>query len=357
MDINNRTAQDKLVHILEIITVLSLSKENVIPSVNLITALGIVLLNVNSVSNSNEKQYLQEHLYNFSNISSLTRQLTDLIIEYIQESEIKTRKINLAVIEQYLTKSQKLLLITYAHSVSTINHQKNIKDVAELLKIQNIYLQIIESIFFEKNNCNLEALQEVKELLNPVNFEYLDIAVSNVAKDLLAILENTPEKQKERETSATSYEYLRQYQQSCKQLNNYCYELHQIMDEYHENNLVPDTFLTEISAISHQLQSQSFRVAVVGEFSQGKSTLLNALLKEEIQPVRAIPCSGTVTILKYGEQKRVICRYKDGREEEIPLEQYHEKAATAVCRFKRDSNNSGRTSYANVQDSLNQSLS
>jgi GTPase Era involved in 16S rRNA processing len=327
MDINNRTAQDKLVHILEVITGLSLCEENVIPSVSLITALGIALVKINSVSKSNEKQYLQEHLYNFSNIFSLTRQLTDLIIEYIHESEIETINNKFTVIEQYLTKSQKFLLITYIHSVSTINNQKNIKDIAELLKIQNTYLQTIESIFFEKNNCNLEASKVVKELLNPVNFEYLDIAVSNVAKDMLAVLENTPEQQKEIETTATSYEYLRQYQQSCKQLNNYCYELHQIMDEYHENNLIPDTFLTQISAISHQLQSPSFRVAVVGEFSQGKSTLLNALLKEEIQPVRAIPCSGTVTILKYGQQKRVICRYKDGREEEIPLEQYHEKAA------------------------------
>ncbi|MDF5724968.1 MAG: dynamin family protein [Rhizonema sp. PD37] len=54
--------------------------------------------------------------------------------------------------------------------------------------------------------------------------------------------------------------------------------------------------------------------------------LLNALLGEEIQPVREIPCSGVVTVLKYGLHKRVICRYKDGREEEIPCEQYQLKA-------------------------------
>lgn len=50
------------------------------------------------------------------------------------------------------------------------------------------------------------------------------------------------------------------------------------------------------------------------------------MLGEEIQPVRAIPCSGTVTVLKYGTQKRVVCRYKN-REEEIPFDQYQEKAA------------------------------
>jgi Dynamin family len=55
--------------------------------------------------------------------------------------------------------------------------------------------------------------------------------------------------------------------------------------------------------------------------------LLNALLGEEIQPVRAIPCSGTVTVLRHGATRRVIARYRDGREEEIPFEQYQEKAA------------------------------
>ena len=125
----------------------------------------------------------------------------------------------------------------------------------------------------------------------------------------------------------TVISHLQQYQQSCEQLNNYCYELSQILNECHHKKLISDAFVTEIGAISRQLQSQNFRVAVVGEFSQGKSTLLNALLREEIQPVRAIPCSGTVTVLKYGEQKRVICRYKDGSEEEIPLEKYQEKAA------------------------------
>lgn len=54
---------------------------------------------------------------------------------------------------------------------------------------------------------------------------------------------------------------------------------------------------------------------------------MNALLGEEIQPVRAIACSGTITVLRYGQQKRVVCRYKNGREEEIPFEQYQVKAA------------------------------
>ncbi|WP_094671018.1 dynamin family protein, partial [Hydrocoleum sp. CS-953] len=84
--------------------------------------------------------------------------------------------------------------------------------------------------------------------------------------------------------------------------------------------------ISEIDKILEKIQSQKLRIAVIGEFSQGKSTLLNALLGEEIQPVREIPCSSTVTVLKYGEQKRVVCHYKDGKEAEIPLTEYQSKA-------------------------------
>ena len=72
---------------------------------------------------------------------------------------------------------------------------------------------------------------------------------------------------------------------------------------------------------------QEFRIAVVGEFSQGKSTLLNVILGEEIQPVRAIPCSGTITALKYGTTKKVTCFYKDGTSEDIPFTDYQNKAS------------------------------
>ncbi|NJL42714.1 MAG: Dynamin family protein, partial [Pseudanabaena sp. SU_2_4] len=47
----------------------------------------------------------------------------------------------------------------------------------------------------------------------------------------------------------------------------------------------------------------------------------------KIQPVRVIACSGTITVLRHGLGERVICRYLDGREEEIPVEQYQEKAS------------------------------
>jgi GTPase Era involved in 16S rRNA processing len=100
-----------------------------------------------------------------------------------------------------------------------------------------------------------------------------------------------------------------------------------IIQEGVEQELPLNVEAADVVKISKKLQSQNFRLAVLGEFSQGKSSLLNALLGEKIQPVRALPCSGTISILRYGTEKRVICRYRDGRQEEIALEEYKEKAA------------------------------
>ena len=321
----NRTAQDKLNHILELITGFRLCDRNIIYSINLLTSIGIVLSKLNFVSAIDKGKYLQEHLRNFSDSNSFSRQLTVLVVDCIQEATPAELDNRLLFSVKYITKSEKILLLSYANIIAEKSNDRVIQNIAKLLEIDDTYLRVINS-----ENRNSKVIEEIKKLLDPANFKHLDLAVSKVAQDAIAILAKPSEKQKEiknLDTAKTSYEHLQQYQRSCQQLDKYCYELHQVMDECHQDDLIPDTFITEISNISRQLQSRSFRIAVVGEFSQGKSTLLNALLKEEIQPVRAIPCSGTVTVLKYGAQKKVICRYKDGKEEEIPLEQYHQKAA------------------------------
>jgi len=72
---------------------------------------------------------------------------------------------------------------------------------------------------------------------------------------------------------------------------------------------------------------QEFRIAVIGDFSQGKSTLLNVLVGEEIQPVDISPCSGTITALKFGREKRATCFYQDGTSELISFSEYKKKAS------------------------------
>jgi predicted GTPase len=81
------------------------------------------------------------------------------------------------------------------------------------------------------------------------------------------------------------------------------------------------------------LQRGKFVLAVVGEFSSGKSFLLNALLGkfryEETPGGKRIagllatdinPSTATITELEYGERDEAVAVYEDGRRERIPID-------------------------------------
>jgi GTPase Era involved in 16S rRNA processing len=205
--------------------------------------------------------------------------------------------------------------------------KKYLQAIANRLGINPQYLAVLEAGFTHQGTVEPTALGEVQSLLDPARFHELDTMFVRAASDMLAALPSKPEHKGTQAHRASSYQQLKEFQKYRKQLDNLCHQVFQIIQDCANSGFLPETLTEEIGKVSRKLQSQRFRVAVVGEFSQGKSTLLNALLGQEIQPVREIPCSGTVTVLKYGTQKRVVCRYRDGREEEIPFDQYKEKAA------------------------------
>lgn len=76
-----------------------------------------------------------------------------------------------------------------------------------------------------------------------------------------------------------------------------------------------------IDDVLERVQSNSFAVAVVGEFKRGKSTFINALLGQDILPSDVNPCSATLNRVTYGVAPRVQIVYRDGQEEEIAIDQ------------------------------------
>ena len=101
-----------------------------------------------------------------------------------------------------------------------------------------------------------------------------------------------------------------------------CHHLDEIFHEFSQRGLKIDLLLTEIDKLQQKLKSYQFRLSIVGEFSRGKSTLINALVGEQIQPVRAIACSGAITVLKHGSTRRIVCYYKNGQKKEVSFEEY-----------------------------------
>ena len=69
--------------------------------------------------------------------------------------------------------------------------------------------------------------------------------------------------------------------------------------------------LSEFSA----LENEPLKIAVIGQFSSGKSTLLNTLLKSEILPTGVVPVTAKVTYIKYAPHEFLNVIYSDGRSE------------------------------------------
>ncbi|MGN1101019.1 MAG: dynamin family protein, partial [Huintestinicola sp.] len=62
-----------------------------------------------------------------------------------------------------------------------------------------------------------------------------------------------------------------------------------------------------------------FEVAIVGEFKRGKSTLINALLGQEVLPADVLPATATLNRVTYSKDPYVVVEYKDGSTEKVDI--------------------------------------
>lgn len=78
-----------------------------------------------------------------------------------------------------------------------------------------------------------------------------------------------------------------------------------------------------LGALAENLQQESFRIAVVGEFSRGKSTFVNALLGKKILPASKNPTTAIISVIAYNDTpKYTISLKKDAKELEVDEEDF-----------------------------------
>jgi Dynamin family len=64
----------------------------------------------------------------------------------------------------------------------------------------------------------------------------------------------------------------------------------------------------DVRALLTRLAAGRFQLAVIGQFSRGKTTLMNALLGEAYLPMGALPMTSVVTTVRYGTRPRALVR-------------------------------------------------
>jgi len=83
--------------------------------------------------------------------------------------------------------------------------------------------------------------------------------------------------------------------------------------------------IDNLQVLRQNWEQERFEIVVVGEFSTGKSTFINALLQREILPSKVTPTTATVNFIRHlselpnhtGEPVAKVV-YKDGKEIEVP---------------------------------------
>lgn len=82
-----------------------------------------------------------------------------------------------------------------------------------------------------------------------------------------------------------------------------------------------------------RLAADRFRLAVVGQFSRGKSTLMNALLGGAYLPMGALPMTSVITTVRYGTRpKAMIRRRQSALPVEVPLTRIADFVAASSVR-------------------------
>ena len=63
--------------------------------------------------------------------------------------------------------------------------------------------------------------------------------------------------------------------------------------------------------VIRRVRTEPFRVVVIGEFSRGKSTFVNALVGEKVLPSSVRPTTAVITVIRHGSPRSALIRWRD----------------------------------------------
>jgi len=72
------------------------------------------------------------------------------------------------------------------------------------------------------------------------------------------------------------------------------------------------------------LAASRFNVVFLGQFKRGKSTLVNALVGQELLPTDVLPSTGVITVIAFAEHPEARVTFGNGQERPVPMEQLPE---------------------------------
>ena len=173
------------------------------------------------------------------------------------------------------------------------------KNINQLNHLQH---NIVESIYENKSQENINILHKSLEHLNSNSI----LSTENLTK-LLSLFDPSELniKQKDTKNDKTSKENL-----SFKEVKK---RLEEIIEEIN-NNKVSEDIQSSLDECKQYLNTQKFSIGITGVMNAGKSTMLNALMKEEILGSAVVPETANLSIVKYSKEQYAKVYYWNKQE-------------------------------------------
>ena len=98
------------------------------------------------------------------------------------------------------------------------------------------------------------------------------------------------------------------------------------LENYEEiaSYLKDDILIKDINSIKEALNDKKFLLTFVGQFSSGKSKLINNIIEKDLLPVKIKESTQVPTFISYGKEDKAIIFYEDTTIEEISIEKVKE---------------------------------
>ena len=112
------------------------------------------------------------------------------------------------------------------------------------------------------------------------------------------------------------------YEQTKNQFLKYLQQAEMLALRVDNKKIAEDLKITNLT-----LSREQFEVMVVGEFSNGKSTFLNALLREELLPSSNVPTTALINKIYYRHEPSYAVHFDNGKLQKLTKEEFLEYVA------------------------------
>jgi len=175
-----------------------------------------------------------------------------------------------------------------------ITHITN-KEVKTLDDLNQLQYCLIDSIVNDTKNCQIEKLHESLEYLKNENI----LEQSNFNK-LISLFDPNELGLCDEETKEEKIEI-----DESKSFKDLKVDFESLINELQET-FKSEEYIEELANTKEYLENQKFSIGITGVMNAGKSTMLNALMGQEILGSAVVPETANLTIVKYGTSQAKV---------------------------------------------------